>query len=174
MFRAPLLLLIALATAGAQEWYSTHRVSAGFSGYIPAAGPGISDFDTAPALTFDYGYRFHRYGQFDAGVDTAWTSPGTRDRMLYIPRAGYRVILPLWRDRIEASLGFGGGYAFYKPTIATNEMWLVYGLLSGNYALDRDGRYRAGVNLRWLRDPIGRPHQQWVSFGGEISYSWGR
>jgi hypothetical protein len=177
MSRVLFIFLIALSTAGGQEYW--HRVTGGFGGYNPVAGPGLRGFDTAPVLTFDYGFRFHRNGQFDAGVDTAFTTQDLRGgqdvrRNVYVPRVGYRVIVPVWDDRIEASLGFGAGYAFYKTSLPENEMWLVYGQIGGNYALDRDKRYRAGVNVRWLRDPIGRPFQQWVAFTGEISYSWSR
>jgi hypothetical protein len=172
MSRALVLFLLALTTAGAQEYW--HRVTAGFHGYNAASGPALAGFGTAPALSFDYGFRFHRNGQFDMGVDTAFTSQNGFRRNVYVPRVGYRIVVPLWDDRIEASLGFGGAYAYYKPTIAENETWLVYGQTGVNYAIDPDKRYRAGVSIRWLRDPIGRPQQQWVSFGGEVSYSWGR
>jgi hypothetical protein len=134
----------------------------------------VQGFGTAPVLTFDYGFRFHRNGQFDMGIDTAFTSQSSVRRNLYVPRVGYRVIVPLWNDRIEPHVGFGAAYAFYKPSIPENEMWLVYGQIGANYAIDRDLRYRAGLNIRWLRDPIGRPQQQWVAFTGEVSYSWGR
>ena len=171
------MFLIALSTAGAQEYW--HRVSLGFGAYNPVSGPALTGFGAAPAVSFDYGFRFHRNGQFDMGVDTAFANqeiegtPSVR-RNVYVPRAGYRIIIPVWRDRVEAHIGFGGGYSFYKPSIRDNEMWLVYGQIGGNYAIDRDQRYRAGLTVRWLRDPIGTPHQQWVAVMVEGIYSWGR
>lgn len=172
MSRVAAIFLLALSTAGAQEYW--HRVSLGFGGYSAVGGPGLDGFGTAPLLNFDYGFRFARHGQFDLGVETAFASQYGERHNLYVPRIGYRVIIPLYRDRIETHIGFGGGYIFYKPTIDDNEMWLVYGQTGVNYALDRDKRYRAGFTIRWLRDPIGRPWQQWVAFTGEASYSWGR
>ncbi len=171
MCRASLLLLIVLLPAGAQEY--NHRVAGSFGGFIPAAGSDTSGFDTAPVASFHYGYRFNRYGSFDAGVDIAFASRNSERTNIYVPSVGYRVIVPLWNDRIEASLAGGGAYSFFKPKIS-QEVWLVYGELAANYALDADRRYRAGFHVRWYRDPIGRPAQQWVSAGAEISYHFGR
>jgi hypothetical protein len=161
-----------LSTAGAQEYWN--RLTVGFSGYNAVSGPGLTGYGTAPAVSVDYGYRFHRLGQFDIGADAAFTSQNGLRRNVYVPRLGYRLIVPLWRERIEASAGFGAAYAFYVPNAASNEMLLLYLQTGANYALDRDGRYRAGINVRWLRDPTGRPQQQWLSVGPEFSYSWGR
>ena len=52
-------------------------------------------------------------------------------------RFAYRAILPLLRDRLEASLGAGAGYAFVKPPpLGGYEHWLVYGQVGANYALE--------------------------------------
>lgn len=175
MVRALLVLLSVSFAVNAQEYW--HRAALTFGGLVPAGGSQTSGYDTAPVLSFDYGFRFHRYGQFDAGVDAAFASvaferSSTRTN-IYVPRVGYSLIVPVWRDRIEAMVGAGGAYSFFKPTV-TEETWLVYGQFGGNYAIDVDKRYRAGLTVRWYRDPIGTPVQQWVSVGGTFSYNWGR
>src|SRR5690606_14744193 len=72
MHRFSVLLLFLLIPAAAQEY--PHRVSLSFGGMNPVAGWQAEAFDGAPLLSFDYGYRFNRYGQFDAGVDTAFAT----------------------------------------------------------------------------------------------------
>lgn len=175
MVRAFLLILFVACTAAAQEYW--HRAALTFGAFVPAGGSQTSGYDTAPVLSFDYGFRFHRHGQFDAGVDAAFASTAferfTTRTNIYIPRAGYSLIVPVWRDRVEAMVGAGGAYSFFKPNV-TQETWLVYGQFGANYAIDVDKRYRAGLTVRWYRDPIGTPVQQWVSVGAAVSYNWGR
>src|SRR3954452_11569001 len=180
MSRALLLLLLALMPAGAQEYW--HRLTGSFGALNPLHGYQANTFNSAPMLSFDYGFRFHRYIQADVGADIGFAnekvSSGTSEseyrRNIYIWRFGYRGIVPLWHDRIEASAGAGAGHSYLKPTIPGYEVWLVYGQLGANYAIDRNGRYRAGVTVRWYRDPIGVPVQQWLTVGAEFSYSFGR
>lgn len=157
--------------AAAQEYW--HRVTGTVGALVPAAGTESTDTDTATLVSIDYGFRFSRHGQFDAGIDTAFASRFGQRTNVYIPRVGYRIVVPVWNDRIETHVGFGAAHTFFKPKIG-EQLWMVYGQLGANYALDVDRKYRAGMNVRWYRDPIGRPVQQWVSVGGELSYSWGR
>jgi hypothetical protein len=163
--------------AAAQDQY-WHRVSGTFGAFVPAAGSQTSGFGNAPVISFDYGFRFHRYGQWDAGVDAAFASRLVNSRgddkrrtSIYLPRTGYSLIVPLWRDRIEAIAGAGAGYSFFKPA-ATRESWLVYFQGGANYAIDFEKKYRAGMMVRWYRDPVGSPQQQWVSVGAQFSYSF--
>jgi hypothetical protein len=173
MSRVLVVFVLMLMPAAAQNY--PHRVSLSFGGMNPIDGWQAEAFDSAPMLSFDYGFRFNRYGQWDAGVDTAFATEEVANirRNLYIPRIGYSLIVPLWRDRIEAQVGAGGAYIFIKPNIGY-EQWMVYLQGKANYALDRDKRFRAGLTTRWYRDPIGSPVQQWLSFSGEVSYSFGR
>jgi hypothetical protein len=169
MVRSLFLLLLTLVPAVGQDYW--HRVTGSFGGFIPASGSDTTGFDTAPVVAIDYGFRFSRHGQFDAGVDAAFASRSGQRTNIYVPRVGYSVIVPLWRDRIEAIVGAGGAHSLFKPKIAT-QSWLVYGQFGANYALDSDRRYRAGMMVRWYRDPIGSPVQQWVSLAATISYNW--
>jgi hypothetical protein len=176
MTRVLVVFVLMLMPAAAQEYWQ--RVSLSLGGLNPSAGYQTDGFDSAPLLSFDYGFRFHKYGQFDAGVDAAFATEERRNEMetrrnIYIPRVGYSVVVPLWRDRVEASFGGGGAYSFFKPNNG-NESWLIYLQGRGNYAIDRDKRFRAGMVVRWYRDPIGTPVQQWTAVAGELTYSFGR
>ncbi len=165
MSRVCLLFLLLLLPATAQDYW--HRWTFGVGGFNPAGkGEQSKTIGGAPMLSFDYGYHFHRFSQADIGVDL-----GFADRSVRIPRFGYRAIIPLMRDRVEASLGAGAGYVFVKPPLGGYEQWLVYGQAGANYALDAAKRYRAGLIVRWYRDPIGRPVQQWVTVGAEFTFS---
>jgi len=173
LFLMVLALLPSLATA--QDLYQ-HRLTAAV-GRLNPTGTGKSGlFDSAPLLAFDYGYRFHRYSQADIGVDLGFASEKVSKtrRNVYIPRFGYRFILPLMDDRVEAHVGAGAGHGFIKPTVRGSESWLVYGQFGGSYAIDAAKNYRAGMTVRWFRDPIGVPVQQWIAVSAEFSYSFGR
>ena len=193
MVRFLAVVFVACLPAAAQEYW--HHVTGTVGGLVPHAGWQTSDFKTAPLVSIDYGFRFSRHGQWDTGIDIAFATrrpvlPGTSipaDRVvpsaaevgdqrhnIYIPRMGYRIVAPLMNDRVETYVAFGGAHTLFKPNLAGRQSWLVYGQLGGNIALDSNGRYRAGMMVRWYRDPIGRPVQQWIAVGGEISYSWRR
>ena len=168
-----LSLFLSLTTfAPAQQYWQ--KVSGTLGGFVPVGRASTAGFNSAPVFAFDYGLRFHKYGQFDAGVDTVFGESFGRQRNLYIPRLGYSVLIPIWAERIELTAGAGAGHAFYKPTIQDYEAWLVYGQFGADYALVPDGRYRAGMMVRWYREPIGAPSQQWVSVGATVSYHFGR
>src|SRR5687767_1953300 len=85
----------------AQEYW--HRVAGTVGGLNAASGSDTSGMGTAPLLSLDYGFRFHRHGQFDAGIDTAFASRAGERTNIYIPRVGYRIVVPVWDDRVEAS-----------------------------------------------------------------------
>jgi hypothetical protein len=169
MVRSLFLVFLTLLPAAAQDYW--HRVTGSLGGFIPASGTDTVGFDSAAVLAIDYGFRFSRHGQFDAGIDAAFASRYNRRTNIYVPRVGYSVIAPLWQDRIEAVIGAGGAHSLFKPKIAA-QSWLVYGQFGANYALDSDSRYRAGMMVRWYRDPVGRPVQQWVSVAATITYNW--
>jgi hypothetical protein len=171
MVRFLLLVFAIILPATAQEYW--HRVTGSVGSFIPASGSDTSGFKSAPVLSVDYGFRYSRHGQFDAGVDAAFASRNSVRTNVYVPRVGYSVVVPVWDERVEAIIGAGGAYSFFKPKIA-QQSWLVYGQFGGNYALDPDRRYRAGMMVRWYRDPIGSPVQQWVSVAATISYNWAR
>jgi hypothetical protein len=165
MSRFAFAFLLMLLPVSAEDYW--HCWTFGLGGMSPA-GSGVQSktIGGSTMLSFDYGYHFQRFGQADLGVDL-----GFADRGIKIPRFGYRAIIPLMRDRVEASLGAGAGYAFVKPPLGGYEHWLVYGQAGANYALDADKRYRAGMVVRWYRDPIGKPLMQWVTVGAEFTFA---
>ena len=172
MSRVLLILFVLTTSAWAQQHWQ--KVAGSFGGFVPVGRASTAGLNSAPVLAFDYGFRFHRHGQFDAGVDTVFSESFGRRRNIYIPRLGYSVLIPVWAERIEITAGAGAGHAFYKPTLENYETWLVYGQLGADYALVPDGRYRAGMMFRWYREPIGAPAQQWISVGATVSYPFGR
>lgn len=173
MARFLLFFALIIVPASAQEYWN--RITGSLGGYIPAAGSDTDGFGTPLALSFDYGWRFSKHWQFDAGVDTAFASRYGQRTNLYVPRVGYSIMIPLpyFDGRTEAIVGFGGAYSFFKPEIS-RQSWLVYGHFGGTYAIDHQRKYRGGMMIRWLRDPVGSPAQQWVSIAGTISYNWGK
>jgi hypothetical protein len=175
MVRFLLVVFVACLPAAGQEYW--HRVTGTLGFLSPHKGQQTADFNTPPLVSVDYGFRFNRHGQWDTGIDIAFAkrglgAGGEQRHNIYIPRVGYRVVVPFLADRAEAYAGFGGAHSFFKPNLAGRQSWLVYGQLGGNYAIDEEGRYRAGMMVRWYRDPIGRPVQQWIGVGAEISYHW--
>lgn len=164
MSRVCLIFLLMLAPAAAQDYW--HRWTLGVGKFNPVgSGEQSKTLGDSTMLTVDYGYHFTRFGQADMGVDL-----GFGDRNIRIPRFGYRVLIPLMRERVEASLGAGAGYVFVKPPLGGYEHWLVYGQAGANYALDPLKKFRAGMMVRWYRDPIGRPSQNWVTVGAEFTF----
>lgn len=173
MSRLLFVFLLALLPAAAQS-FPGHNLGVTFGSLNEAGGNQAKPFGSSPMLAFDYGYRFHRHSQADIGVDIGFADPSGTRRNVYIPRFGYRLIIPLMQDRVEASVGAGAGHGFIKPTIPGSEVWLVYGQAAANYAIDADRKYRAGFVLRWFRDPVGAPVQQWISVGGQFIWGFGR
>lgn len=87
---------------------------------------------------------------------------------------GVRGVLPLAADRVELSIGIGGGHIWYSRESGDsyfNDALLQY---SGKatVALDSSKRFRIGLTIRAWRD-VGRPSQQWLSTGAIVSYGFG-
>ena len=109
-----------------------------------------------------------------------------REQVLLARVAGEIVALPVGAEqrrmsfdepivaRYAGAVEAGAGHGFIKPTVRGSESWLVYGQFGGNYAIDAAKKYRAGMTVRWFRDPIGVPVQQWIAVSAEFSYSFGR
>lgn len=169
------VLALGFTTTALRAQNEEHRLSIGLGGLNPQSGTQSETLKSAPLMSFDYGYQFFRHGRADVGVDVGFASDkGTdRRRNIYLPRFGYSFLIPLWNDRIEAALGAGAAHSFIKSPIPGYESWLVYGQLGAAYAVDVNRKYRAGFFLRWYRDPIGRPEQQFISVGGQFTYAFG-
>lgn len=124
-------LLAMLGAAGslfAQSLYPKHNFTIGFGAGLP--GEDLRrPFRGRPGLSFAYGYRFQRYFQADAGLDTVFGAGGVRaymeteigplrirDYQFFIPVGG-RAILPLARGRLLISGGGGGSYLHYTELL---------------------------------------------------------
>jgi hypothetical protein len=120
---------IALPLLG-QSWYPKHNFTVGLGAAQPRAdlaGP----FSDSATLGIHYGYRFHRYFQLDAGLDTIFFSARVRDffptelfgdrrirdYQFLIPFGG-RVILPVDAGRMLVSAGGGGAHLRYTELIS--------------------------------------------------------
>lgn len=87
-------------------------------------------FETSFALKVEYGYRFTRNFQFDAGFDSTFGAARVndflptdfgdrriRDFQYFVPFGG-RVILPLARERAQFYAGGGGAYVRYQERVS--------------------------------------------------------
>jgi hypothetical protein len=149
-----------------------------------AAPTGTSYMDAGTALEVNFGYRYTRYIQVDAGVETSFNkdyrnysgrnSTGLTTTTNFFVPAGARIVIPVLNGRIEPSVGLGGVYRYDKRDIAHKNQGGVYGLGGVSYALDSRQRHRVGVSLRYVNIlSAGRPHSQWVNVFGEYTFSWG-
>jgi hypothetical protein len=170
------LPLVAPAQSGA---YFRHSVTAGAGLLEPVSGWVAGSFERGAAVHGEYGFRFWRYAQAEAGYAAAWPSQYIftghnsyveRQTMHFIDY-GARGILPLFGDRLQLSAGFGGARVIQNQfySFVTGNLMQYSGRASA--ALDRKGRYRLGSTARFYRDP-GRPTQQWLILTGDFSVSF--
>ena len=164
----------------AQQFYP-HQLTVG----IGSAAPGSQvNMDSGVALELNYGRRFTRFIQFDAGFESSFNKDYrnyypkyetglTTNTSFFVPVGG-RILIPLMQGRIEPSFGVGGVYAWDKNNPYHQNQGGVYGLLGGSYALDPRHKHRVGATLRYMNMmSSGRPHPRWLNIFGEYSYSWG-
>jgi hypothetical protein len=191
------------------QGYFRHNITAGGGAARPKGdlGPLFSDSFLGGV---EYGYRFHPNFQLDAGFDSVFGAAGVedwlptqfgnlriRDFQTFVPFGG-RVILPLYRDRIQIYGGMGGAYMRYSerikqpfedsnfkvqcPVCASRDGFGYYGLFGVTTALDRDRRFRLGVGGRVYRghtsgDALGAapPREtadKWVNLFGTFTVSF--
>lgn len=143
---------------------------------IGAASPvGSSYLSTAPLIRVNYGYRFNKYFQADAGLQLAFGAANNvnavqtdfgpvqgGDHEYMIPLGG-RFFIPLPFRRIEASVGGGAVYLHYSETAPSNGIdvtncytctsrggWGGYGLGNVSYFLDSDHIFHVGTTLQFI------------------------
>ena len=175
---AALLALPLLAQS--PDWYRKHYFSVGGGAGLP--GGDIKPLlDPSPAFRFNYGYRFHRYFQADAGIDTVFYAARVRDfyesdfgdlrikdYQFFVPMGG-RAIVPLMRNRVLLSAGGGGPYMRYQervrqpfgdnfridcPVCRARDGWGYYGLVGASVAIDRAQMIRLGFSTRVYRADV--------------------
>ena len=170
-----LLPLAGMFTAAAQE-YNRHNINL-MVGAARPRGELPHFFSDSALLGVDYGYRFHRYFQVDAGFDSVFGAAGVRDWLpsqfgnlrirdfqTFVPFGG-RVILPLADERVHIYGGMGGAYMRYAERInqpvdyfripcdvcAARDGFGYYGLFGVNMSMDRSRLVRFGVGTRMYR-----------------------
>ncbi len=170
------LLAISAAALAGQSYYPHHNFTFGVGGASPRAALQ-EPFLTRPAVAVSYGYRFLRYFQADAGLDTVFGAGGVRDfyesplgplrirdYQFLIPVGG-RAILPVFHERLLLFGGGGGAYLRYAelirqpsdyyrvdcPVCGARSGWGYYALLGANAFVDRYRHFRLGVNGKVYR-----------------------
>lgn len=169
--------LIAFATltpAAAQSFYPRHNFQVG----VGAGLPGMdlkNSFSNRVGISANYGFRFHRNFQADAGFETVFGSAGVedyldtefgrrriRDFQYFVPLGG-RAIIPF--RKVQLSAGGGGAYLKYNeqisqpsdyyrldcPECRSRSGFGYYALLGGRVSLDRYNRFWLGVTSRVYR-----------------------
>lgn len=181
------LLAVALGVTvmlSAQDLFPRHYINGGFGVALPR-GEINQYFKTKPAATINYGYRFHRYFQADAGYDVVFHAADIEDYLnsefgslrikdyQHFITFGGRGIIPAANGRVLFSGGMGGAYMRYQeslqqpspylqfacPPCAARSGWGYYGLVNVRFST-RWQRVWFGVTTKVIRgrtegDPFG-------------------
>ncbi len=172
------------ALAVAQDLFPKHYVNVGPGLGLPR-GEINAFFKTKPALTVNYGYRFQRYFQADAGYDVIFGAADTRDFLntqlgslrirdyQHFVTFGGRGVIPLSKGRVLISGGGGSVFMRYQESVQQPSNFLRFACPQctarsgwGNYALasvrfsTRWQRVWFGVTTKVIRgrtdgDPFG-------------------
>jgi hypothetical protein len=180
-----LLFVLVAVPACAQRLENTNQLSFGIGGAVPAGAYG--PLNGGLAFELNYGYRYTRYVQIDAGFESSWNRDYRdferggliRTTTFFFAPVGIRVNVPIAYGRIIPFVGGGGVYNFdgasdIVPGVDAHKGGL-YALAGVSYALDSQHRRRVGVAVRYMNIvSAGEPHPQWVNVFGEYTYSWGQ
>lgn len=137
----------------AQDLFPKHYINGGFGVALPR-GEINQYFKTKPSGTVNYGFRFHRYFQADAGYDivfraadvrefleTQFGSLRIRDYQHFVTFGG-RGVIPAARGRVLFSAGGGGVFMRYQESVQQPSQFIRFACPPcgartgwGNYAL---------------------------------------
>jgi hypothetical protein len=136
--------------------------------------------ESAPSLSLTYGYRLFPHLTPEAGVETALSIGSearganydfnAHDRYIWVP-FGLRAVLPVWRERLELSIGGGGTYEKYSvgsPAesvgFVSREGWGGYALSGVALALDKRRHWWLGTapRLYFANTNTGHAHDRWL------------
>jgi hypothetical protein len=158
------------------QYYNRHNINVMVGAGLPR-GELRTLFSDSALVGVDYGYRFHRNLQVDAGFDSVFGAAGVRDWLpsqfgnlrirdfqTFVPFGG-RVILPLNEERIHIYGGLGGVYMRYAERInqpvdyfripcdvcAARDGFGYYGLFGVNASFDQRRMFRFGAGTRVYR-----------------------
>ena len=188
MMTRHLLLLIFVGgfagTLAAQGSVMRHKLELDGAGVFPVSGYKAEEYSVGPGLRAGYELRLQKHIAADIGWTAAWlrgtscsrfgcTYPRYQNRLVDY---GLRGVLPLAQDRVELSVGLGGGYIWFDQSSGdspySNSSLLQYSVET-TVAIDRSRRIRMAFSIRAWRD-VGRPTQQWLSTAAGISYGFSR
>ena len=153
MWRLLGVALWLMVSLPAQDLFPKHYINFGPGIGLPR-GEINAYFRTKPAVTANYGYRFHRYFQADAGYDVVLHAADTRaflDTQLgsfrirdyqHFVTFGGRGVVPLARGRVLFSAGGGGALLRYQESVSQPSNYIRFACPQctartgwGNYAL---------------------------------------
>jgi hypothetical protein len=170
------LLMVLPLSLAAQDYYPRHNFSFGVGAGQPR-GELRDFFTTSPGIAANYGFRFNRYFQADAGLDVMFGAADVRDflntgigpleirdREYFVPLGG-RAILPFARGRFLLSGGGGVAYMRYSeqlrqpsdyfrvdcPVCTSRSGWGSYALAGLNAFVDSNHHFRVGALARVYR-----------------------
>ena len=161
------LLFLSLPACLAQD-YRPHDLSAGFR-YDVKVGQNSYNLGDSPGYSVKYAYRPRRWLALEAGVEQIVRPIGSSvccryvtsaDDELFLAPFGARYVWEPEGRRIRLSLGGGGAYL--NHTIGNEACcysggasgWGGQAVASGDYALTRSGRFRAGLTARYYYVPV--------------------
>jgi len=170
-----LTCLLMPAMVFAQNEFHHNNVDIGFGGATPV-GSDTSYLNTAPLISFGYGYRFNRFFQADAGLQIAFGAVNNQNVELtdfgavqggdheYMIPLGGRIYIPQPFRRLEFSVGGGAAYLHYSETVSSGGGyytptcytctsrggWGGYGMGNVSYFLDRNRTFRVGTTVQFI------------------------
>lgn len=180
--RCAVLALVAYCSACAQETLADRITFSG--GWSHEVDNQRFPHESATGLGISYGHRFRPWLEAEAGLFTALDPTGVQcasfgchdasDHYYWVP-FGVRFIAPLYRRRIELSVGGGGLYEKYSGD------FLGVGPLSrsggGGYfvgsaavALDRGRHFWVDATPRWFLANASYAKDRWLQISAEISF----
>ena len=168
----PVAVLLARPAIGQEFHHSNIDIGVGFAAPVGSAGNYLT---TAPLFDVNYGWRFNRVFQADAGLQIAFGAANNQNAEAtdvglvqggdheYMVPVGGRIYLPLPWERVEVSVGAGAAYLHYSETAPSNpyyssycytctsrDGWGGYGLASVRYYLDQNHTFSVGSTIQFI------------------------
>jgi hypothetical protein len=182
--KSPLAVFLTVASVASvvpafgQGYYNRHNVTVS-AGVGRPRGELRNLFSDSFNMNVEYGYRFHRNFQVDAGFDTIFGAAGVRDFLPtfvgdlrirdyqhFVPFGG-SVILPLAEERVHIYGGLGGAYFRYTERVrqpfqdgsiqipcsvcSARDGFGYYSKVGVNTAIDDGRHFRLGVGAKVYR-----------------------
>jgi hypothetical protein len=182
--KSPMAVFLVIASVASvvpafgQGYYNRHNLTVS-AGVGRPRGELRNLFADSFNANIEYGYRFHRNFQLDAGFDTTFGAAGVvdwvptyfgdlriRDYQHFIPFGG-RVVLPLAEERVHIYGGLGGAYMRYTERVrqpfnnsgfqipcavcSARDGFGYYSTVGANAALDSGRHFRVGVGAKVYR-----------------------